>query len=104
MNSNDSLKVWKPSFKYQFTSPKILVKTKMNRQGLVLTYILGQVPIFLQEWQKSVQIDIAIYEKYILMSQTKDVCVIFIERIIDYKFCTTILGIIMKPHKRGEKM
>ena len=34
----------------------------MNRQGLVLTYILGQVPIFLQEWQKSVQIDIAIYE------------------------------------------
>ena len=61
MNSNDSLKVWKPSFKYQFTSPKILVKTKMNRQGLVLTYILGQVPIFLQEWQKSVQIDIAIY-------------------------------------------
>ena len=57
------LKVWKPSFKYQFTSPKILVKTKMNRQGLVLTYILGQVPIFLQEWQKSVQIDIAIYAK-----------------------------------------
>ena len=33
----------------------------MNRQGLVLTYILGQVPIFLQEWQKSVQIDITIY-------------------------------------------
>ena len=56
------LKVWEPSFKYQFTSPKILVKTKMNRQGLVLTYILGQEPIFLQEWQKSVQIDIAIYE------------------------------------------
>ena len=55
------LKVWKPSFKYQFTSPKILVKTKMNRQGLVLTYILGLVPIFLQEWQKSVQIDITIY-------------------------------------------
>ena len=46
------LKVWMPSFKYQFTSPKILVKTKMNRQGLVLTSILGQVPIFLQEWQK----------------------------------------------------
>ena len=60
------LKVWEPSFKYQFTSPKILVKTKMNRQGLVLTYILGQVPIFLQEWQKSVQIDIAIYEIYFL--------------------------------------
>ena len=55
------LKVWEPSFKYQFTSPKIALKTKMNRQGLVLTYILGQVPIFLQEWQKSVQIDIAIY-------------------------------------------
>ena len=55
------LKVWEPSFKYQFTSPKILVKTKMNRQGLVLTSILGLVPIFLQEWQKSVQIDIAIY-------------------------------------------
>ena len=34
----------------------------MTRQGLVLTYILGQEPIFLQEWQKSVQIDIAIYE------------------------------------------
>ncbi|MDU1664494.1 MAG: hypothetical protein E6852_09455 [Peptoniphilus harei] len=33
----------------------------MNRQGLVLTSILGLVPIFLQEWQKSVQIDIAIY-------------------------------------------
>ena len=33
-----------------------------KRQGLVLTSILGQVPIFLQEWQKSVQIDIAIYE------------------------------------------
>ena len=63
MNSNDSLKVWKPSFKYQFTSPKIALKTKMNRQGLVLTYILGQVPIFLKEWQKSVQIDIAIYAK-----------------------------------------
>lgn len=29
------LKVCKPSFKYQFTSPKILVKTEMNRQGLV---------------------------------------------------------------------
>ena len=54
------LKVRKPSFKNQLTSPKILVKTKMNRQGLVLTYILGQVPIFLQEWQKSIQIDIAI--------------------------------------------
>ncbi|EKX92919.1 hypothetical protein HMPREF9998_01010, partial [Peptostreptococcus anaerobius VPI 4330 = DSM 2949] len=53
---------------------------------------------------KSVQIDIAIYEKYILMSQTKDICVIFIERIIDYKFRTTILGIIMKPHKSGGKM
>ena len=52
-----------PSFKYQFTSSKILVKTKMNRQGLVLTSILGQVPIFFQEWQKSVQIYIAIYMK-----------------------------------------
>ena len=43
----------------------------MNRQGLVLTYILGQVPIFLQEWQKSVQIDIAIYAKirvYVIFS------------------------------------
>ena len=46
------LKVKKPSCKYQFTRPKILVKTKMNRLSLVLTYISGQVLIFWQEGQK----------------------------------------------------
>ena len=56
------LKVKKPSCKYQFTRPKILVKTKMNRLSLVLTYISGQVLIFWQEGQKSVQIDIAILD------------------------------------------
>ena len=34
----------------------------MNRLSLVLTYISGQVLIFWQEGQKSVQIDIAILE------------------------------------------
>ena len=46
------LKVKKPSCKYQFTRPKILVKTKKNRLSLVLTYISGQVLVFWQEGQK----------------------------------------------------